>query len=210
MPTPRWQRFRFAAWDRVASSDSAQYFYWLSPSPLGGPLSRGWCYREQVNNCLEVVVGGEVLEEVALLLHDAVELVDVDLAIAVTVGLVDHVLELLIIDGLTELLSHASEVAEGDLVGVVVIEELEHLSMSSRVSFSPILAVIMPRNSPNSMVPLPSLSMSETIFLSSSFLTSNPRARMAALSSRTSMAPDWSPSKRLKASRISSPDLGCR
>merc|ERR1712072_809381 len=127
MPTPRWQRFRFAAWDRVASSDSAQYFYWLSPSPLGGPLSRGWCYREQVNNCLEVVVGGEVLEEVALLLHDAVELVDVDLAIAVTVGLVDHVLELLIIDGLTELLSHASEVAEGDLVGVVVIEELEHL-----------------------------------------------------------------------------------
>merc|ERR1719163_1861893 len=113
--------------DRVASSDFAQYFYWRSPSPLGGPLSRGWCYREQVNNCLEVVVGGEVLEEVALLLHDAVELVDVDLAIAVTVGLVDHVLELLIIDGLTELLSHAGEVREGDLVSGVAVEELEHL-----------------------------------------------------------------------------------
>merc|ERR1719163_525026 len=113
--------------DRVASSDFAQYFYWRSPSPLGGPLSRGWCYREQVNNYLEVVVGGEVLEEVALLLHDAVELVDVDLTVAIAVGLVDHVLELLIIDGLAELLSHAGEVAEGDLVGVVVVEELEHL-----------------------------------------------------------------------------------
>merc|ERR1711896_49328 len=76
---------------------------------------------------LEVIVGGEVLEEVALLLHDAVELVKVDLAITITVGLVDHVLELLIIDVLTELLSNASEVAEGDLVGVVVIEELEDL-----------------------------------------------------------------------------------
>merc|ERR1719504_396506 len=77
--------------------------------------------------CLEVVVGGKVLEEVTLLLHDAVELVNVDLTIAITVGLVDHVLELLIVDVLTELLSHAGEVAEGDLVGVVVIEELEHL-----------------------------------------------------------------------------------
>merc|ERR1719310_1656638 len=76
---------------------------------------------------LEVIVGGKVLKEVALLLHDAVELVKVDLTIAITVGLVDHVLELLVIDVLTELLSHAGEVAEGDLVGVVVIEELEHL-----------------------------------------------------------------------------------
>merc|ERR1712138_104651 len=82
---------------------------------------------EYTADFLEVVVGGKVLEEVALLLHDAVELVDVDLTIAITVGLVDHVLELLIVDGLTELLSHAGEVAEGDLVGVVVVEELEHL-----------------------------------------------------------------------------------
>jgi len=57
---------------------------------------------------------------------DAVELVDVDLAITITVRLVDHVLELLVIDGLTELLRHAGEVAEGDLVGVVVIEEPQH------------------------------------------------------------------------------------
>ena len=55
----------------------------------------------------------------------APSLVDVDLAIAIAVSLVDHyiILELLIVDVLTKLLSNASEVAEGDLVGVVVIEE---------------------------------------------------------------------------------------
>jgi len=78
-------------------------------------------------DCLEVVIGGHVLEEVTLLLHDAVELVDVDLTIAITVGLVDHVLELLIVDVLTELLSNTGQVAEGDLVGVVIVEQLEHL-----------------------------------------------------------------------------------
>merc|ERR1719409_2498658 len=99
------------------------------PSPHGGSqtLLQRVATATTVSNCLEVVVGGKVLEEVTLLLHDAVELVNVDLTIAITVGLVDHVLELLIVDVLTELLSHAGEVAEGDLVGVVVIEELEHL-----------------------------------------------------------------------------------
>merc|ERR1711959_672545 len=84
---------------------------------LLGLLSRG----------LEVVVGGEVLKEVTLLLHDAVELISVDGTIAVTVGLVDHVLELLIVDGLTKLLSHTGEVLEGDLGGAIVVEHLEHL-----------------------------------------------------------------------------------
>merc|ERR1711990_315959 len=55
--------------------------------------TEGWLRRN-----LEVIIGGQVLEEVALLLHDAVELINVDLTIAITVSLVDHVLELLIID----------------------------------------------------------------------------------------------------------------
>merc|ERR1712205_287127 len=76
---------------------------------------------------LEVIVGGKVLEEATLLLHDAVELINVDLTIAITVSLVDHVLELLIVDVLAELLSNTGKVAEGDLVGVVVVEEHEHL-----------------------------------------------------------------------------------
>merc|ERR1711988_342504 len=88
-----------------------------------GATSRLWRW----SRLLHVIVGGQVLEEVTLLLHDAVELVDVDLAIAIAVSLVDHVLELLVIDVLAKLLSNASEVAEGDLVGVVIVEQLEHL-----------------------------------------------------------------------------------
>merc|ERR1712086_983232 len=76
---------------------------------------------------LHVIIRRKVLKEVALLLHDAVELVEVDLAITILVGLVDHVLKLLVIDSLSELLSHAGEAAEGDLVGGVVIEHGEHL-----------------------------------------------------------------------------------
>merc|ERR1711987_22619 len=77
--------------------------------------------------CLEVIIGGQVLKEVALLLHDPVELVNVDLTITIAVGLVDHVLELLLVDVLAELLCDAAQVAQGDLAGVVVIEQLEHL-----------------------------------------------------------------------------------
>merc|ERR1712205_175700 len=76
---------------------------------------------------LEVIVGGQVLEEVALLLHDAVELVTVDGTITVTVSLVDHVLELLVVDGLAKLLSNTGKVLEGNLAGGVIIEELKHL-----------------------------------------------------------------------------------
>merc|ERR1711988_369686 len=76
---------------------------------------------------LEVVIGRKILQEVALLLHDAIELVHIDSTIAITVGLVDHVLELLIVDCLTKLLSHTGEVLEGDLGAVVVIEQLKDL-----------------------------------------------------------------------------------
>ena len=56
---------------------------------------------------LEVIIGGEALEEAALGLHEAVELTTVDLTGAITVSLCDHVLHLLVIDVLSELLSHA-------------------------------------------------------------------------------------------------------
>ncbi|ETV90799.1 hypothetical protein H310_14468 [Aphanomyces invadans] len=75
--------------------------------------------------------------------------------------------------------------------------------ISSRESFSLILDVIISKNSVKSIVPLPSLSMSDIIFLISSFLGSNPRARMATLSSLASIVPLPSVSKRSKASRIS-------
>merc|ERR1712227_1144703 len=63
----------------------------------------------------------------ATALHDAEELLLVDLAIAVTVGLVNHLLQLLIGHVLTELLGHTLEVLEGDLAGLVIVEETEHL-----------------------------------------------------------------------------------
>merc|ERR1712054_368798 len=108
----------------VASSDS------LSDQPLSArwfTIFFWWGRCSMLNGYLEVVVGGKILEEVTLLLHDAVEFVNVDLTITITVGLVDHVLELLIVDVLTQLLSDTGKVAEGDLVGVVIIEELEDL-----------------------------------------------------------------------------------
>merc|ERR1712086_329148 len=85
---------------------------------------------------LHVIIRRKVLKEVALLLHDAVELVEVDLAITILVGLVDHVLELLIVDSLSELLSldlesegthGALELAAVDGARVVGIEKSEDL-----------------------------------------------------------------------------------
>merc|ERR1719238_59993 len=63
----------------------------------------------------------------ATTLHDAEELLLVDLAITITVGLVNHLLELLVGHVLTELLRDTLEVLEGDLAGLIVVEETEHL-----------------------------------------------------------------------------------
>ena len=70
------------------------------------------------------------------LLHYAVGLVNVDLAGAIAINLVDHVLHLPAIVVLSELHSHAVEVAEEDLVGVVVVEQLEPRSGMRRATCS--------------------------------------------------------------------------
>mmetsp|Transcript_3376 Transcript_3376/g.5541 ORF Transcript_3376/g.5541 Transcript_3376/m.5541 type:complete len:232 (-) Transcript_3376:4-699(-) len=75
-----------------------------------------------------VVVVEQVVERVvAALLHDAVELVRVDLAVAVAVGLVDHVLQLLLRHVLAQLLGHPLQVLERDLARLVVVKEAEGL-----------------------------------------------------------------------------------
>mmetsp|Transcript_997 Transcript_997/g.4050 ORF Transcript_997/g.4050 Transcript_997/m.4050 type:complete len:217 (+) Transcript_997:70-720(+) len=66
------------------------------------------------------------LEEGSLL-HDAEEFLLVDLAVAVAVSLVDHLLKLLVGHVLAELLRHALEVLEADLAGLIVVEEAESL-----------------------------------------------------------------------------------
>merc|ERR1719181_941303 len=77
------------------------------------------------------------------------------------------------------------------------------LRISSLGSRLRILCVIIFRNSSYSIVPLPSSSTSDIIFWISSFLGSNPSARMATLSSLESIDPEPSVSKRSKASLIS-------
>mmetsp|Transcript_24768 Transcript_24768/g.39795 ORF Transcript_24768/g.39795 Transcript_24768/m.39795 type:complete len:214 (-) Transcript_24768:68-709(-) len=77
---------------------------------------------------------------------------------------------------------------------------LNALASSSSGFRAPIFCRIISRNSGYSMAPLLSLSYSCMMALTSSFLTANPRARMATLSSRTSMVPLLSTSNRLNAS----------
>lgn len=77
------------------------------------------------------------------------------------------------------------------------------LRISSFVSFSAIFTVISDRKSANVSFPLPSLSMSAIIFLISSFLGSNPRARIATFNSLMSMTPVPEVSNRSKASLMS-------
>merc|ERR1719174_3311167 len=66
------------------------------------------------------------LEQVSLL-HDPEELLLVDLAVTITVGFVDHLLELLVSHPLTKLLCDALEILERDLAGLVIVEQAEGL-----------------------------------------------------------------------------------
>merc|ERR1711920_604914 len=65
-------------------------------------------------------------EEVGLL-HDAQELLLVHLAVAVAVGLVDHLPELLVRHALSQLLGHTLQVLERNLAGLVIVEQPEGL-----------------------------------------------------------------------------------
>mmetsp|Transcript_34672 Transcript_34672/g.80483 ORF Transcript_34672/g.80483 Transcript_34672/m.80483 type:complete len:206 (+) Transcript_34672:166-783(+) len=78
------------------------------------------------------------------------------------------------------------------------------LSISALEFLSGILPRIMSQKSLKSMGWLGSLLTSANMRLTSSFLTSKPRALSAAFSSRASMVPECSVSKRLKASLSSS------
>mmetsp|Transcript_36388 Transcript_36388/g.44448 ORF Transcript_36388/g.44448 Transcript_36388/m.44448 type:complete len:239 (-) Transcript_36388:128-844(-) len=79
------------------------------------------------NNLIVVIIKEIIQRVIASFLHDTVEFVRVDLAISVTISLVNHVLQLLLGHILAELLGYTLEILERNLSGVVVIEELEHL-----------------------------------------------------------------------------------
>merc|ERR1719337_288546 len=65
-------------------------------------------------------------EEIGLL-HDAEELLLIDLAIAIAISFVDHLLKLLISHSLSKLLRHALQVLERDLACLIVIKQPEGL-----------------------------------------------------------------------------------
>jgi len=65
-------------------------------------------------------------EEVGLS-HDAHELVFVDLTVTVSVGFVDHFLDLLVGHVLTKLLGNTTEVMEVNLTSIIIVEESEGL-----------------------------------------------------------------------------------
>merc|ERR1712159_616404 len=65
-------------------------------------------------------------EEIGLL-HDAEELLLIDLAIAIAISFVDHLLKLLISHSLSKLLRHTLQVLERDLACLIVIKQPEGL-----------------------------------------------------------------------------------
>ena len=73
------------------------------------------------------VAGGYSSSEEVGLTHDAHELFLRDLAIAVTVGFLDHFSDLIIGHVLAELLGDTLEVSEGDLARLIIVEESECL-----------------------------------------------------------------------------------
>ena len=59
------------------------------------------------------------------LFHDGQELSFTDLAVAILVELIDHSLQLVVIEVLLHLTSHTSQVPEADFASVVLVEKLE-------------------------------------------------------------------------------------
>jgi hypothetical protein len=103
---------------------------------------------------ISFVIGIEIVERVSSAPHNAVELLKVEHSVSISVGLLQHFLELVIGDLLAHLGSDAFEVFKGDFVEVVLIKQFENLhdflfgvtSALSRKEFT-MRAVMTPRNS---------------------------------------------------------------
>jgi len=173
-----------------------------------------WMYLDR--KWIKFYAAKKHLKEVSLL-HNSDEFLFTDFTITISVSFIDHFLEFFVVHGFTQFLGNSSQVLEGDSASFVIIEQSESLSDffkgisfslawfrdKSRVYFFTILTVIRSRKSWNSTVPVPSLSTSAIILLTSSFLGSKPRALMATFNSLASILPEPSVSKRSKASLIS-------
>merc|ERR1712146_228001 len=65
-------------------------------------------------------------EEIGLL-HDAQELLFIDLAIAITISLINHFLQLFVCHSLAKLLGNTLQVLERDFTSFIIIEKTEGL-----------------------------------------------------------------------------------
>lgn len=92
--------------------------------------------------------------------HDVVKIFGSDEAVVVEVGALEHLLDLLVVEVLAQVLGHLLQLEGGEfaLRKVTVTDRLgskalNTLLISTRVSFSPILAVASLKNSAKSMPP---------------------------------------------------------
>ena len=83
----------------------------------------------------------EAISEKIGLFHDTHELLFSDLAITVSVGFVDHLLNLVVSHVLAELFGDSLQILEGNLAGLVVVEKTEGLQhLLARVALSHLLS----------------------------------------------------------------------
>lgn len=76
---------------------------------------------------ISFIIAVEVIKGISSSPHDPVKFFEVKHTVAISVGLLKHFLELIIRNLLSDLTGDSLEVFEGDLVEVVLVEELEDL-----------------------------------------------------------------------------------
>lgn len=113
---------------------------------------------------ISFVIAVEVIKGISSSPHDPVEFFEVEHTVAISIGFLKHFLELIIRNLLSNLTGDSLQVLEGDLVEIVLIEELEDLedfflgvSWSLNKQAVTILEVMMDENSLKFMPYLSSL-----------------------------------------------------
>ena len=80
-----------------------------------------------INRSKSLIIRVEIIQGIAAPPHDPVELLEIEHPVAVAVGLLQHFLEFFIGDLLADLRCNSLHIFEGNLVEVVLIEQLEDL-----------------------------------------------------------------------------------
>lgn len=113
---------------------------------------------------ISFIIAVKVIKGISSSPHDPVEFFEVEHTVAISISLLEHFLELIIRNLLSNLAGDSLQVLEGDLVEIVLVEELEDLedfflgvSWSLNKQVVTILEVMMDENSLKFMPYLSSL-----------------------------------------------------